>query len=195
MARARERLADVARRRATGWSTLTLVFAAPSPDLLQALSSRSVFRSLVEAVGWMDSDRDRFLSDVAALDAYAQRTDLDPDGASRELQAEHERLFGDAGAARLVDEMESLATLCREEQAAWAAGDDERAKSLRLDEHRRVGATIADEAPVLCDRIRATGRSELYRAAAGILLELVRIESGRHYPGAVLREVFPGDAG
>lgn len=192
MARARELLAEVARRRASGWSTLVMMFSEPTRALLDALRTRSIFGDLSEAIGWMDSDRDAFLPHAAALDAFAQTTD--PDGVLERLRADNERLTRLGGTTGLVAELERLSTLCLEEREAWSSGDDSRAKALRLEEHRLVQETAAGGIPAFCERVLASDLGEPYPSAAGILLELLRVESGRDYH-AVLRGVLPDGAG
>ena len=192
MAQARERLADVARRRSSGWATLALLFSEPGPALVDALRSRALFRDLTDAVGWLDAGRERFLQAAATLDAFAQR--IDEDTALDRLRSDHERLRALGDPAALVAELETLATRCGEESSAWTRGDDDLAKALRRDEHRRVEELAAGGGPELCERILAADVGEPSRSAAALLLELMRVESGRDYP-AVLRGVFADGAG
>jgi hypothetical protein len=194
MSRARERLADVAGRRARGWATLAQAFDEPDPELLEALTSRSIFGDLAEAIGWMDSGRSGFLPHVALLDTFAQRAARDPEGTLRELRAEHARLFGDPAAAATVapvGEMRSLAAMCARERHAWASADEEHAKTLRLGEHAFIRSHLTEPISRLCDLVLESGESDLYRAAAGILREMLRLESGGDYATSVLRGVFP----
>ena len=85
--------------------------------------------------------------------------------------------------------------MCREEQAAWKAGDAMRAKVLRLEEHRFLRSGHGDAIASLCSRIRASGERDLYDAAAGIVFELARTELGDDYATSVLRRVLPDAEG
>jgi hypothetical protein len=90
--------------------------------------------------------------------------------------------------------MKSMSAMCREEQAAWTAGDAMRAKVLRLEQHRFLSGH-GDAIAGLCSRIRERGERDLYDAAAGIAFEFARTELGDDYATSVLRTVLPDAEG
>jgi len=189
-----ERLADVARCRGKAWSVLALTLAPPSSELEESLRTRSLFGDLAEALGWMDLDRERFAPYVALLDAVAQRADREPAAVRGDLEARHERSFEGPDAHIALEMVAWMSARCGEEGSAWAAGDVERAKALRLDQHRFLEAADVAAVARFCRRLQATDQDGLYGASAGILLELIRTESGRDHTGSVVRKVF-GDGG
>jgi hypothetical protein len=87
-----------------------------------------------------------------------------------------------------------MRALCTQERAAWGAGDASRAKALRLEEHRFLGTAEAEGATRFGRRLLASDGDGLYGAVAGILLELLRAESGGDRVASDVRRVF-GDGG
>ena len=91
---AHELVARAAGRRAAGWQVLALAFYEPTARWVEALRSGQVYRELAGATDWLDTDGERFLPHMAALDAAARRAAAaEPADTLEEVRAEHTRLF------------------------------------------------------------------------------------------------------
>ena len=92
--RTRDLVARIAERRAVGWEVLLEAFAPPTTQTVVALCEGGTHATLVHAIAWLESDRDRFDPDLALLDTYARAASSGRvEDVVGELTVEHTRLF------------------------------------------------------------------------------------------------------
>lgn len=130
----------IAARRAVGWRALADAFSPPTPQGVIALRAGEARATIVRAIAWLDSDRDRFDPDLVLLDASGRAAStFELDDVVDQLTTEHTRLFADG-----------TGLVALRESAYLPAGDPATAIRAILDAHQLT----AGEPEVAPDHLR-----------------------------------------
>lgn len=181
----RRSISRVAGARGHVWRLLADLWAPPTAESVARLRSGELAGELRDATAWLGPDADRFLAPFAALEAFARRARRVPAEEDLDrLRAEHRRLGLDD--PTLVVAMRGMADRCDDEAEAWARGQ-ERARSLRAEQHRVLESVLMDELPARCAVVDERAEVMVYRAIARVAVSVLSVESGRDFD----RTVFP----
>lgn len=185
-ARTASEIAAVAGARAQGWRIAAELLTPPDDALVTRLRDGTLVGELRDSLAWLGEDSGRFLDVVMTLETLVRRSarrshreDLDA------LRAEHARLFP-AGQVRPLDLLHEQAALVQAEASAWQTGDHQRAKTLRIEQNRRLEATLVDVLPGWCVELDRRSRLMIFKVAARLLTSYLAVESGRDFDRVVV---------
>lgn len=157
-------IAELARRRSTGWAALAETFAAPTPAWVAAVREGRVRQSWEDAVGWRTGELEGFGPPLLVLGSFersSRRRELDHDIAtlSEAFDASDDGSFDAALAA-----CELLHRLCSDEASAWSAGQLPKARALRVHQHDELHADAGEALGAGCAAMLATQPRQPYLA-------------------------------
>ena len=178
-------VAQAARDRAGSWEVVAEVLEPPSPGLVERLRSGEIATELRLAARWLGGDAEIFAGDLMRLDVHsraARRRSADDDLAT--LAADHHLLGSDD--SHLAAGARAVAAACRDEAAAWAAGDTAGGRALRAHEQELITDALLPALPDAAGRLAREGVSVVTRALGSLVLAVLSVESGRDYQRAVL---------
>jgi hypothetical protein len=172
-----ERLREIARKRLTGWRSLEAAVGDPKDESARAFLDGTLARDLAAAVSWLDRDRELFSAPLALLAGFAE---LHGPAVTAEFTGLLEEQLGPISDIRqdLVAEIGDLRELCAREATAWASGDLEGAKDLRMREHRFLTERIAPFVARLRARPRVDTGGTLLAALTDFFVAFVAVELG-----------------
>ncbi|MFD1507398.1 hypothetical protein FE374_13615 [Georgenia yuyongxinii] len=134
---------------------------------------------------WLGDDAGMFWADLITLDAFARgagRRQPAADAAS--LGRDHAAIV--APALDVVAYVREVADLCRQEAAAWGAGDMAKGKALRVREREVIDAELVPVLPELGSRLAREAQVKVWQTLGRLVLAWLSVESGKDYQRAVL---------
>lgn len=174
-------VAEVARRRLTGWGVLGCVFTAPTLDWTQRLRDGRTHADLLSAVSWRDGQLTAFVRPMIALATYARvsRRRTEEDDLQR-LSAEFIRLeqVDEAAFEQAAALCELMKGLCRDEAAAWSRSDARRGRDLRAYQSRLLASQDARGFAETSSALIAGEPREPYLALAMLCAQWFTVEVG-----------------
>ena len=186
--RVADALASVARSRAGGWRVVAELLGPPDDELVTRLRDGSLVADLRRSLAWLEDDAGRFLDTTMTLDTLVRRAARrSPAEDLAALRVEHARLFPD-GQVEPLPRLLEQAGLVEEEAQAWARGESDRAKQLRVEQNTRLEAELVDTLPRWCVDLDARAGLMHYKLTPRLLTSYLAVESGRDFDRTVFFE-------
>lgn len=187
----------ICRSRAQMWKVLAETVGEPTPERVELLRSGDLEHHLQEAIEWLGDDAGRFLDTEMMLGLIGRRSkriEFDDDLADR--QEKFNELFGpgapfEQGHTLLMETAAELEASCRDEAAAWAAEDGDRAKALRMEQARVIEEDLSEVIPGWAHDLDEAASHPFGRMCARFTVSVLSIESGRDFESSVFRGSAP----
>lgn len=165
-------MATICARRDTAWSVLHgLAFAADPQDWVDQLGTR--LRRLREATAWLDQEWSP--NGMLLLDGLVRRA-ARRGGEDVAALAEDSSVAAQPGLGRLHRAVGTVSEMCAHELSCWQAGDEQAAKSLRVEQMALLlpGSSVRQEARAL-----AAARLPVWSPVADLTGAYLLLETGR----------------
>ncbi|RYV49356.1 hypothetical protein [Pengzhenrongella frigida] len=182
-----DQVARVAGERAGAWEAFTAVLATPDRQTVARLRTGELAGAWRAGVRWLGADTEMFTAALMSLDVHARgarRRGADADLLA--LEVDHAALV--APHLPVLAHLPDVVALCRDEAAAWSAGDLVLGKDLRARQHAIVDEALVPTLPNLGEQLAGSAQADIWRVIGRLLLGFVSIETGRDYQRAVLGE-------
>lgn len=183
------RIARIAEARARGWRLAAELLDAPTAEFCERMRSGALVADLDAAVSWLGPEAGRFMPVRVLFETFARRSRTrTAEQDLRALAEDHRRLW--PRGIEWAGTLGGLAESAGAESAAWADGDHERAKALRMEQKEIIETRLLAVVPEWAVAADNSQTSMVYRVAARYLVSYLSFESGRDIEG-VLRRGLP----
>lgn len=181
------KVSQTATDRAQAWDAVADVLSPPDVRLVERLRSGELVQVWRQGSSWLGDDTHMLTAELMSLDVYARgaaRREASDDLA--DLRSGYLALVGESDEA--VGELRDVAALCREEAQAWATGQVEAAKALRVAQQELITGRLVGELPELAGRLVRESEANVWRLLGRLTLAILSAETGRDFQRAVLGE-------
>lgn len=171
-----QQMARVAESRAQAWRLFEQVVLGPTPELVAQLRDGRFLAEVRKVSRWAGEDNP-LAEQESAMQTMVDRShqySLEDDLVA--ITAEWERVFDQVVTPE--QQFAQAAVRCEEEAAAWAEGDHQRAKELRMSQFTTLQNTLE---PMVdwCVHLKRTSRLYVGWVLARVVAAHLSVESGR----------------
>ena len=169
-------MAGIVDNRARMWGLVQEVTARPDEAVVERLASGEWVEDVQEAVQWLGDAAERFRPGLLAVEAA-----VDEGPATLEsLTAGYETIIS-LQRTSLADVIADLMSQLAVEKRAWASGDDEYAKTLRMAEHDQLHKRMVPAIQQWCYDALHQQSSPILSALIKVVVIVLSMETGRDF--------------
>lgn len=169
-------MAGIVDNRITMWQLVQEVTALPDQSVADRLNSDDWVTDMQEAVQWLGESAERFQPGFLAV---SQAVDTSP-ATVESLSAAHASIIAKERTSFAVATSDLLGQMVAEKRA-WASGDDEHAKTLRLAQHDQLHKRIVPAVQQWCYDALHQSASPVTTALVKVVVIVLSMETGRDF--------------
>lgn len=173
-------MAGIVDNRRRMWSLVLEVVARPDSSVVERLNSGAWVTGMQDAAQWLGDAAERFQPGLTALEKTVAATPATLDGLTRGFEA-----IAAGERTSLTSVIPDLLGQLAAEKRAWAGGDNEHAKTLRLAQHDQLHTRVVPAVQQWCYDALNQHRAPVLSAVMKVVAIVLSMETGRDFERAM----------